>query len=154
MIVTSDSAEATRALGERLGAATRAPLTIGLRGDLGVGKTVFTQGLAAGLGVSEPVVSPTYMLIRSYAGRLPLHHCDWYRHAAADDVESSGFFDLEPGVVVVEWQDKFSDLLQSPILTATIAMLDAETRRVEFAFDGCDDLRAALDVEPVGEGAV
>ena len=80
MIATSFGPEDTYALGKRLGEAAKAGDVFCLNGDLGVGKTVFTQGFACGLGITEPVNSPTFTIVQEYdGGRLPLYHFDVYR---------------------------------------------------------------------------
>lgn len=112
--VETTSPEQTRRLGRCLGQLIRQPLVVLLSGDLGAGKTCFTQGLALGLEVSEeePVVSPSYTLMNPYRGRLELFHFDLYRLADVDDLTDLGFGDFLPGggVAVVEWADRFSGL--------------------------------------------
>lgn len=112
--VKTTSPEQTRRLGRCLGQLIRQPLVVLLSGDLGAGKTCFTQGLALGLEVpeEEPVVSPTYTLMNPYRGRLELFHFDLYRLADADDLIDLGLEDFLPGdgVAVVEWADRFSGL--------------------------------------------
>ena len=82
MIITSFGPEDTYALGKRLGEAAKAGDVFCLNGDLGVGKTVFTQGFACGLGITEPVNSPTFTIVQEYdGGRLPLYHFDVYASA-------------------------------------------------------------------------
>lgn len=105
--VDSDGPETTRALGVCLGALADGDVTIFLDGDLGSGKTCFTQGIAAGLEVpaAEPVTSPTYTLMNQYRGRRDLFHFDLYRLSGAVELEDIGFEELvaAPGIKVVEW---------------------------------------------------
>ncbi|MHB8508397.1 MAG: tRNA (adenosine(37)-N6)-threonylcarbamoyltransferase complex ATPase subunit type 1 TsaE [Candidatus Dormibacteria bacterium] len=102
----SDSADATRACGERLGRAARAGDVILLRGPVGAGKTVLVQGLANGLGCREQVVSPTFVLARQLAGRLQLIHADLYRLEDPAAVTALGLDQLAAdGLLVVEWPD-------------------------------------------------
>ncbi len=108
--MTHDPAE-TFALGRTLGRLLEAGDFAALSGALGAGKTQFIKGLAAGLGVApdEPVVSPTFVLVREYVGRLKLYHIDAYRLAAADELLALGLTDMlaEPAAVVaVEWADR------------------------------------------------
>ncbi len=107
--------EATWAAGQRLGELLAAGDTLGLIGDLGAGKTLFVQGIAAGLGVPPEVrvTSPTFTLINDYAGgRLRLHHADLYRIERAAELTQLGFEDLVggDGVLAVEWSERFSVL--------------------------------------------
>jgi tRNA threonylcarbamoyladenosine biosynthesis protein TsaE len=102
------SAEETVKLGRALGELAGRGLFIGLSGDLGGGKTTLTQGLARGLGVEENVTSPTFQLVREYAGRERLFHFDFYRlESGADlfDLDIAGC--LMEGVVVAEWSERF-----------------------------------------------
>jgi tRNA threonylcarbamoyladenosine biosynthesis protein TsaE len=104
---TSHSPEETAALGTEWGRAAAAGWLIGLRGDLGAGKTVLVAGLARGLGVTARVVSPTFALVHEYqGGRLPLSHLDLYRLASRAEIIAAGlepYLCQPPGVVVVEW---------------------------------------------------
>jgi len=112
--IETRSPEQTRALGACLGRELQAPALILLSGDLGAGKTCFTQGLAQGLAVAEdePVVSPSYTLINHYRGRIDLYHFDFYRLSDADDLSDLGFDEYlkRDGVTVVEWGDRFPEL--------------------------------------------
>lgn len=101
-------------LGRKMAQELKAGSVLALRGDLGAGKTHFTKGIAAGLGCSAEVTSPTFTLVHEYAGgRLPLYHYDFYRMASEDEVLRTGWDEYldENGVVVVEWPDKFPGLL-------------------------------------------
>lgn len=105
--VVTKSVEDTRALGAEVAALTAPGDVLVLAGDLGTGKTAFTQGLARGLGVEDPVTSPAFVLVRSYAGRLPLTHIDVYRLDHVQELVDLGIAELvdEGGVTVVEWGD-------------------------------------------------
>ena len=88
-----------------------------LTGDLGVGKTVFAKGFAKGLGVTEPVTSPTFTIVQEYlSGRLPFYHFDVYRIGDPDEMEETGFYDYldRGGVVLIEWAELIEDILPSP----------------------------------------
>lgn len=104
--------EETRKLGEILGRSLGEGDTVALRGDLGAGKTSLTQGIAAGLGVSEeyPVVSPTFVLVNEYKGRTFLFHIDAYR-LSGDEFLDTGLDEYfhRPGVTVVEWAERIED---------------------------------------------
>ena len=94
MIATSFGPEDTYALGKRLGEAAKAGDVFCLNGDLGVGKTVFTQGFACGLGITEPVNSPTFTIVQEYdGGRLPLYHFDVYRIGDVSEMDEVGYED-------------------------------------------------------------
>ena len=105
-----------------------------LTGDLGVGKTVFAKGFAKGLGVTEPVTSPTFTIVQEYlSGRLPFYHFDVYRIGDPDEMEETGFYDYldRGGVVLIEWAELIEDILPSP-RTAI---------KLEKDLDGDDDYR-------------
>ena len=107
-------AEETEASGRRFGELLTAGTFIALRGDLGMGKTVWVRGLARGLGVTGPVTSPTFTLMRAYeSGRLPLYHFDAYRVSGADEFAAIGWEEVfyGPGVVAVEWPERVEELL-------------------------------------------
>ncbi len=104
--------EATRSLGVRLGQSLPAGSVILLVGDLGAGKTTLVQGIGEGLGITEPIVSPTFTLINEYAeGRIPLYHLDLYR-LQPDEVEALNLesywegLEMPLGIVAIEWADR------------------------------------------------
>lgn len=122
-IIESHSAADTFAYGKSLGekAAPREVYT--LVGDLGVGKTVFTQGFAAGLGIMEPVSSPTFTILQSYEeGRLPLHHFDVYRIGDVSEMEEIGCEDCfyGDGVCLIEWADLIAEILPKDCIRISI----------------------------------
>jgi tRNA threonylcarbamoyladenosine biosynthesis protein TsaE len=121
----------TRGLGERLGKLCGPGTLIALIGDLGAGKTQFTKGVAAGLGI-EPreVTSPTFVLMNLLKGRLPLAHFDLYRLDAVD-LPSLGFYDVrDEGVVVVEWADKVDEKLLGDHLRVVFEHAGENARRL------------------------
>lgn len=102
--VVANTAEQTRTVGRSIAPLLRAGDLVVVSGALGAGKTTFTQGLAAGLGVIDPVVSPTFTLTREYEGRLRLVHVDLYRLDRAQEVLDLGLEDVaDDAVLVVEW---------------------------------------------------
>jgi tRNA threonylcarbamoyladenosine biosynthesis protein TsaE len=103
----------TRAIGRAVASLLRAGDVVALGGELGAGKTTFVQGAAAALGVSEPVLSPTFTLVREYRGSLPIYHLDVYRLNRLQDVLDLGFEVMTDagGVTFVEWGDAIEALL-------------------------------------------
>lgn len=113
-IIESFGPEDTYALGEKIGREAGRREVYSLIGDLGVGKTVFTQGLAAGLGIKEAVNSPTFTIVQIYEeGRLPFYHFDVYRIGDIQEMEEIGYEDCfyGDGVCLVEWADLIEELL-------------------------------------------
>jgi tRNA threonylcarbamoyladenosine biosynthesis protein TsaE len=133
MIIDTRSAEETIDVGTRLGIALEAGDVVGLVGDLGAGKTHFVKGLALGLGVGDArvVTSPTFVLMNSYEGRLPLRHYDLYRLDAVE-LESLAYFDLRTtSAIVVEWAEKAGEALGER-LDVLFETTGATTRRLTF----------------------
>ena len=113
-IYESHSAEETHALGRQLGEKAKAGNLYTLTGDLGVGKTVFTQGFAEGVSIDEPINSPTFTIVQVYEdGRLPFYHFDVYRIGDIDEMDEIGYEDYfyGDGVSIVEWSEKIEELL-------------------------------------------
>lgn len=137
--VTTRSVDETRALGAALAARAQPGDVLLLCGDLGAGKTAFTQGYGQGLGVTDSITSPTFTLAARYDGRLALDHLDVYRLDQLEEVLEIGLFDLldGEGVVVIEWGDVVEPALPTDFL------------RLTFTFGEGDDDRVIL-VEPVG----
>ncbi len=107
-----------------------------LSGDLGAGKTVFTKGLAKGLGVKEMVNSPTFTIVKEYrSGRLPLFHMDVYRISDEEDVGLEDYFDRN-GVTVIEWGENIPSWLPDDRLTMRIERIDDHSRKVALAAMG------------------
>lgn len=114
MVIETKSPEETFQLGEELGRKAVPGQVFTLTGDLGVGKTVFTQGLAKGLGIEEPVNSPTFTIVQVYEeGRLPFYHFDVYRIGDVKEMEEVGFDDyvMGEGVSLIEWADLIEEIL-------------------------------------------
>ncbi|WP_126425065.1 tRNA (adenosine(37)-N6)-threonylcarbamoyltransferase complex ATPase subunit type 1 TsaE [Brevibacillus marinus] len=126
----------TQRFAEQLAALLAPGDFLALEGDLGAGKTTFTQGLARGLDIAEQVNSPTFTIVKEYQGRLPLYHIDVYR--IADDPES---LDLDEyffgdGVCVVEWASLIEPLLPERRLTVTLRHADGQTRQCDLTARG------------------
>ncbi len=123
------SREETAALGRRMAAALHGGELIAYTGGLGAGKTAFTEGLAAGLGCTDPVSSPTFAIVNYYRGPRPLAHFDLYRISSEEDLNAAGLYDyLDQGVVVAaEWSENFAALLaQEHPVTVDIARIPGE----------------------------
>ncbi len=119
--------------GEALGKEVKPGTVIALAGDLGTGKTTLTKAIAAGLGISETVTSPTFNIIKEYrSGRLPLFHFDVYRIGDIDEMYELGFeeYFYGHGVCVVEWADLIEELLPEDALTIRMDYGPAEGERI------------------------
>ena len=129
--ITNSPAE-TEEVGMKLAKVLSPGTVIAYRGDLGAGKTAFTRGLARGLGIQDPVTSPTYTIVNEYlGGRLPLFHFDMYRLGSADDLFDIGWDDdLERGgVCAVEWSENVAEAMENSI-NVTIEKLGEESRKI------------------------
>jgi len=127
------SADDTRRWGLTLAESLQAGDVVALCGQLGAGKTQATKGIVAGLGSQAAVTSPTFTLVHEYRdGRLPVFHFDFYRHERPGAVLAAGWDDIldEPGVVVVEWADRFPELLPAHARWFVFEPLPDGSRRV------------------------
>ena len=123
MIYESMSEKDTFEFGKKLGEKATAGQIICLDGDLGVGKTVFTQGFAKGLGIEDSVNSPTFTIIQIYdEGRLPLYHFDVYRIGEPDEMYEIGYeeYFFGDGVCLIEWSKLIEELIPDEAITVTI----------------------------------
>ena len=123
MKIETFSAEETYKIGEQMGREAKAGDVICLIGDLGVGKTVFTQGFAAGLGITEPVSSPTFTIVQTYdEGRIPFYHFDVYRIGDVEEMEEIGYDDyfFGEGVCLIEWAELIEELIPEGAISITI----------------------------------
>ncbi|MGZ4032440.1 MAG: tRNA (adenosine(37)-N6)-threonylcarbamoyltransferase complex ATPase subunit type 1 TsaE [Tumebacillaceae bacterium] len=135
----TSNVEETQALAEKLGTLVQPGDVFCLSGDLGAGKTTFTQGLARGLGVTEPVSSPTFTIIKEYdEGRLPLYHMDIYRLGEAAVRENLGYdeYFFGDGVSVVEWAEWLEELLPEDRVLLTIRIAPEQGRLLQFEATG------------------
>ena len=124
--------EETEALGARLAEHLRPGDVVAFYGDLGAGKTAFTRGLARGLGIKEPVTSPTYTIVNEYlSGRMPLFHFDMYRLGSADELFDIGWEDYleRGGVCAVEWSENVEEALTGAV-RVQILRVDDMTRKI------------------------
>jgi tRNA threonylcarbamoyladenosine biosynthesis protein TsaE len=122
----------TRGIASRLATVARAGDLLCLWGDLGAGKTQFAKGFGAGLGVTDTINSPTFVLMTEYEGRLPLFHIDLYRLEDARDALAGGLLDERQatGVTLVEWPDRMRDVLPSARLDVILDGTGDEPRTI------------------------
>lgn len=127
----TNNPEQTEALGAALGARLSPGDLVAFYGDLGAGKTAFVRGMARGLGIREPVTSPTYTIVNEYlSGRVPLFHFDLYRLSGPDDLFDIGWEDYldRGGICAVEWSERAEELLTDAV-RVTVRMGDAPDHR-------------------------
>lgn len=137
MQIQTHSPEETEAVGRKLAAQLRPGDVLAYYGDLGAGKTAFTRGLAAGLGVTEPVTSPTYTIVNEYlSGRLPLFHFDMYRLGSADELFDIGWEDYlaRGGICAVEWSENVEEALTGAL-------------RITISKDPADEIGRTITIE-------
>lgn len=123
MILETRSAKETYELGFHIGRKAIAGQVYTMVGDLGVGKTVFTQGMAAGLAIAEPISSPTFTIVQVYEeGRLPFYHFDVYRIGDISEMDEIGFEDYVygEGVSLIEWANLITEILPEDRIEITI----------------------------------
>ncbi|HEX6420473.1 MAG TPA: tRNA (adenosine(37)-N6)-threonylcarbamoyltransferase complex ATPase subunit type 1 TsaE [Acidimicrobiales bacterium] len=142
LVARTSSVEQTRELGAALAALAQPGDLLVLAGDLGAGKTAFTQGFGAGLGVVDPITSPTFTLAQQYSGRLTVHHLDVYRLDQLGEVAELGLSELldDGGVVLIEWGDAILPVLPSDYLEV----------RLTFGDGGAGDDERRILIRPVG----
>ena len=158
--LTAHSTDDTRGIAQAIAKLVRAGDMIVLIGEMGSGKTTFSQHFAHALGVSEPVTSPTFNLLHNYSGsRLKLHHADLYRLERTGELDDLGLTDLQEagGVMLVEWGDVVGDALGTGLVLKLAAPENADTedlltvRQIEIDWRGMqwetrwDKLRSSLD---------
>ena len=129
----SDSEQETEAIGAELAASLQAGAVLAFSGDLGAGKTAFVRGLARGLGISDPITSPTFTIVNEYeGGRLPLFHFDLYRLHSEEDLFDIGWEDFlaRGGVCAVEWSEKIPEALEDGYLRVDIRRGEEDHQRI------------------------
>ena len=132
-IFRSESAAMTEEYGKQLATELKGGMVLALFGGMGMGKTALVRGIAAGLGLSAEVSSPTFALVHDYGGRPPLVHFDMYRVTGWEDLYSTGFFDyLDAGaILVVEWSENIESALPEDALRLYFTRVDETTRLIE-----------------------
>lgn len=145
--IRTHSAQATQQFGRQLGALLPEGALVLLRGELGAGKTCLATGIARGLGVDEgtPVTSPTYTLMNSYVGHLPLYHFDLYRLSGGDELIDLGFEEYfhGDGVALVEWPERCPDFA-ADALQIDLVYVDESTREISISCQNSDSLYKSL----------
>lgn len=134
-VFISNSVEETMDLGRKLGEKIKKGSIVALIGDLGSGKTVFTKGIAQGLGVKNAryVNSPTFVIIKEYKGRIPLYHFDLYRldHYSSFDTMNYEEYFYGSGVTVIEWADKVRKLLPKKYIEVRLKVAGEQARKIQ-----------------------
>jgi tRNA threonylcarbamoyladenosine biosynthesis protein TsaE len=130
-VFKTDAPEATQLLAKRLGQLITEPCTLLLEGDLGSGKTTFTQGLALGLDIHQKVSSPSFTIMKNYQGRLNLNHIDAYRlETSSLDLGFEEYIQAN-GVTVIEWPQFVKTLWPISYIYIRISMLEEDCRQIE-----------------------
>jgi tRNA threonylcarbamoyladenosine biosynthesis protein TsaE len=132
LVLATATADDTRSLGRAVAPLLRGGDVLSLTGDLGAGKTTLVQGVAAGLGVDQPVLSPTFTLVREYEGRERLYHVDVYRLDRIHDVLDLGLEEMldQDGIVLIEWGDAIETLLPEDLLQVELTIAPDGDRRL------------------------
>lgn len=144
--------EETVAWGEKIGKYIVSGTILALSGDLGAGKTALSQGIAKGLGITEAVVSPTFVLIQEYeGGRLPLYHMDMYRLETEREFTQLGLEDYfnSDGVIVIEWAERLGELLPADHIAIHIEYLSDRERKITVSYDKSKFIRQPVWLEEV-----
>ncbi len=145
----SESAEATEALGEALASLLGAGDVVALHGELGAGKTCFVRGLARGLGVEVPVASPTFTLMHTYVGRVPMYHLDAWMQARGEAFLADGGAEWlrANGVAAIEWAERVADWLPEARFEVRLGHVGVEQRSIEVeGLGACGERVARLAV--------
>lgn len=137
MVKETSSARETIELGKKIGLELKPGEVLALSGQLGAGKTTLIQGIAEGLGVSDYVTSPTFILINEYLGRLPFYHIDLYRLEDPEQIEELGISEYyeKDGIVVIEWAERLGDLLPENAKQIKIEVVDENKRKIWLSWE-------------------
>ncbi|HRZ14219.1 MAG TPA: tRNA (adenosine(37)-N6)-threonylcarbamoyltransferase complex ATPase subunit type 1 TsaE [Candidatus Omnitrophota bacterium] len=139
MRIHTHSAAQTRHIGSLIARSLRPGDIVCLSGNLGSGKTVLAKGIASGLGIDkDAVISPTFVIIREYRGRVPLYHFDLYRLENPDDIVSLGYEEYlyGRGVSVIEWSERLGPLMPQEYVGVHVRISGETTRSFEFSARG------------------
>ena len=151
--VVTREAGATRELAAELAVVARPGDLISLIGELGVGKTQFAKGFGAGLGIEDTIVSPSFVLMAEYRGRLPMFHIDLYRLADAAEALAGGLLDERQaeGVTLIEWAERMADAMPAERLEVLIEGTGDDPRRIELRAGGAEYARYIAAVPETAE---
>ena len=127
---TTKSPEETKKLAEDLVRKIDTPVCIALFGELGAGKTVFVKGLAKGLGIEDTIKSPTFVLMRSYSGRMNLHHIDLYRIKKGEEILPFEETLMDEGITAIEWAERAEEVLPDRRIEVKFKMLSGDSREI------------------------
>jgi len=134
-VYISSNADQTEDIGREVASFLKIGDVIAMKGDLGAGKTVFSRGIARGLGIDDVVASPTYTIVHEYNGRLPLYHFDVYRIGCVEEMDDIGYYDyINDGVCVIEWAELIQDILPDKHIVAEIQKTGDDTRKIIIDF--------------------
>jgi len=138
MTIITNSEKETISEGEKLGRILKPGSIVALHGELGAGKTAFTRGIAAGLGISASVSSPTFTIVNEYPGDIPLFHFDMYRLENEDELFDIGWDDYHDrgGVCVVEWSEKVPGAFDPDTINIYIKSLGNDKRSLDIIHQG------------------
>lgn len=141
MTIISNSEEQTFEAGKSLASHLSPGDVLAFHGDLGAGKTVFTRGIAAGLGLDARVTSPTFTIVNEYEGDIPLFHFDMYRLSGSDELFEIGWEDYltRGGICAVEWSEITEDAFPDNTIKINIKKLDDSTREITVDFPNNSD---------------
>ena len=155
VVCVSSSPEQTRAIASALAGRLQGGDVVALAGDLGAGKTTFVQGAADALGVRGHVTSPSFVLVREYAGRARIVHVDVYRMSSLQEVIDLGYEELfaPDAITFIEWGDAVGDLLPDARVEVDIRVTSESERRIAIRANG-EALRARLAEIPFKQWAV
>jgi len=132
MIYTSTSEKQTEQIAADFAKSLAVGDVVALFGNLGAGKTAFVRGMAAGLGYTGTVTSPTFNLLHQYDGTVRLSHYDLYRINGADDLEELGYYDLlDTDILAIEWSERIHKVLPKNAKRVTLTRIDDMTREIE-----------------------
>jgi tRNA threonylcarbamoyladenosine biosynthesis protein TsaE len=149
LVVSSESPAETMAVGRRLASLLRAGDVLLLEGELGAGKTTLVAGIAEGLGVDETVVSPSFILSRTYEGLIPLTHADAYRLESLGELDDLALTEeADAGVLVVEWGTAVEQSLPPDTLVIKIEVAGESSRKLHFRPRGTWERRPLTELQP------
>jgi len=138
MFIKSRSVDHTEQIGKQIGQTLKIGSCVAMFGDLGAGKTAMTRGIAAGMGITDTVSSPTYTIVNEYlSGEIPLIHIDAYRLKNADELFDLGFDEyLDRAAVVVEWSENVLPAIPENAMKVTLERIDGDERDITVSGEG------------------